>query len=285
MSKNLENIKHITNGDYIVIPIETGYIKPNENLNSIINPAKEIMEDGDYLAIAETPVSVSQGRLVDESRYSPSLKAKFLTTVWSKYLWGYVFGPLLGIKKRTIKNLRRLPKETYAHKEVVLQLYGLKHALKPASEAGIDLSNAPGSCVSLLPENPQKVAKQLKAEIGKNVCVMIIDTDATYKKNGKYFTGLPIAIDGIEANKGVIGYVKGQLGENMGSTPLGCSENISVEESLKIANIAEDYQKSLATEMSTIHSVKSVLGTDESSVTIEALDSITHTPAVIIRKK
>lgn len=285
MSKNLENIKHITNGDYIVIPIETGYIKPNENLNSIINPAKEIMEDGDYLVIAETPVSVSQGRLVDESRYSPSLKAKFITTVWSKYLWGYVFGPILGIKKRTIKNLRRLPKETYAHKEVVLQLYGLKHALKPASEAGIDLSNAPGSCVSLLPENPQKVAKQLKAKIGKNVCVMIIDTDATYKKNGKYFTGLPIAIDGIEANKGVIGYVKGQLGENMGSTPLGCSENISVEEGLKIANIAEDYQKSLATEMSTIHSVKSVLGTDESSVTIEALDSITHTPAVIIRKK
>lgn len=285
MSKNLENIKHITNGNYIVIPIETGYIKPNENLNSIINPAKEIMEDGDYLVIAETPVSVSQGRLVDESRYSPSLKAKFLTTVWSKYLWGYVFGPILGIKKRTIKNLRRLPKETYAHKEVVLQLYGLKHALKPASEAGIDLSNAPGSCVSLLPENPQKVAKQLKAEIGKNVCVMIIDTDATYKKNGKYFTGLPIAIDGIEANKGVIGYVKGQLGENMGSTPLGCSENISVEEGLKIANIAEDYQKSLATEMSTIHSAKSVLGTDESSVTIEALDSITHTPAVIIRKK
>lgn len=285
MSKNLENIKHITNGDYIVIPIETGYIKPNENLNSIINPAKEIMEDGDYLVIAETPVSVSQGRLVDESNYRPSLKAKFLTTVWSKYLWGYVFGPLLGIKKRTIKNLRRLPKETYAHKEVVLQLYGLKHALKPASEAGIDLSNAPGNCVSLLPENPQKVAKQLKAEIGKNVCVMIIDTDATYKKNGKYFTGLPIAIYGIEANKGVIGYVKGQLGENMGSTPLGCSENISVEEGLKIANIAEDYQKSLATEMSTIHSVKSVLGTDESSVTIEALDSITHTPAVIIRKK
>ena len=285
MSKNLENIKHITNGDYIVIPIETGYIKHNENLNSIINPAKEIMEDGDYLVIAETPVSVSQGRLVDESNYRPSLKAKFLTTVWSKYLWGYVFGPLLGIKKRTIITLRRLAKETYAHKEVVLQLYGLKHALKPASEAGIDLSNAPGSCVSLLPENPQKVAKQLKAEIGKNVCVMIIDTDATYKKNGKYFTGLPIAIDGIEANKGVIGYVKGQLGENMGSTPLGCSENISVEEGLKIANIAEDYQKSLATEMSTIHSVKSVLGTDESSVTIEALDSITHTPAVIIRKK
>ena len=283
MSKDLKNIKHITNGSYIVIPIETGYIKPNENLDSIINPAREIMEDGDYLVIAETPISVSQGRLVDESKYIPSLKAKFLTTVWSKYLWGYIFGPILGIKKRTIKNLRRLPKETYAHKEVVLQLYGLKHALKPASEAGIDLSNAPGTYVSLLPENPQRVAKQIKEDIGKNVCVMIIDTDATYKKNGKYFTGLPIAIDGIEANKGIIGYVKGQLGQNMGSTPLGCNEAISVEKGLEIANIAEDYQKSLATEMSTIHSVKNVLGTDESNVTIESLDSITHTPAVIIR--
>ncbi len=55
-----ENIKHVINGDYMVIPIETGYIKPNENLNSIITPARELMEDGDYLVIAETPISVSR---------------------------------------------------------------------------------------------------------------------------------------------------------------------------------------------------------------------------------
>ena len=281
----MKNVKHVINGDYIVIPIETGYNKPNEDLNQIILPAKELMKDGDYLVIAETPVSVSQNRLVDESEYTPSLTAKFLTTVWSKYLWGYALGPLLGIKKRTIRNLRKLPEETKAHKEVVLQLYGLKHALKPASEAGIDLSNAPGSCVSLLPENPEKVAKEIKKEIGKDIIVLIIDTDATYMKNGKYFTGLPIAIDGIESDKGFFGYLKGQLSENMGSTPLGCSEKISIEKGLKMANIAEDYQKSLSTEMKTIHSVKSVLGTEIDEVTIEALDSITHTPAVIIRKK
>ena len=283
-SEELKNIKHVINGEYVVIPIETGYIKPNDNLDSIIIPAKELMKDNDYLVIAETPISISQGRLVDESKYTPSLTAKFLTVIWSKYLWGYVLGPLLKIKKRTIKNLRRLPKETEAHKEVVLQLYGLKHALKPASEAGIDLSNAPGTYVSLLPENPEKVAKEIKNEIGKDVKVMIIDTDATYFKNGKYFTGLPIAIDGIEADKGFFGYLKGQLSENMGSTPLGCSEKIDVETALKIANIAEDYQKSLSTEMKTIHSVKAVLGTEIDEVTIEDLDSIIHTPAVIIRK-
>ena len=285
MTTELKDVKHVINGDYIVIPIETGYIKPNENLNSIIEPAKELMEDNDYLVIAETPISVSQGRLIDESKYTPSLTAKFLTTVWSKYIWGYILGPLLKIKKRTIKNLRKLPEETKAHKEVVLQLYGLKHALKPASEAGIDLSNAPGTYVSLLPENPENVAKEIKREIGKEICVMIIDTDATYMKNGKYFTGLPIAINGIEADKGFFGYFKGQLSQNMGSTPLGCSEQLDVEFALKIANIAEDYQKSLSTEMKTIHSVKSVLGSEIDEVTVEDLDSITHTPAVIIRKK
>ena len=95
--ENLKNIKHVINGDYIVIPIETGYIKPHDNLDVIINPAKELMEEGDYLVIAETPISVSQGRLVDESKYTPSLTAKFLTTIWSKYLWGYVLGPVLRI--------------------------------------------------------------------------------------------------------------------------------------------------------------------------------------------
>ncbi|WP_405293420.1 coenzyme F420-0:L-glutamate ligase [Methanobrevibacter sp.] len=284
MDSELENIKHVKNGDYLVIPIETGYIKPNDSLDCIIEPARELMNDNDYLVIAETPISVSQNRLVDESKYRPSLTAKFLTTVWSKYLWGYVLGPLLKIKKRTIKNLRKLPKETEAHKEVVLQLYGLKHALKPASEAGIDLSNAPGTFVSLLPENPERVACEIKDEISKDICVMIIDTDATYMKNGKYFTGLPIAIEGIDADNGFYGYVKGQLSENMGSTPLGCSEKMDVETALKIANIAEDYQKSLSTEMKTIHSVKEVLGSEIDEVTIEDLDSITHTPAVIIRK-
>lgn len=281
--KSLDNIKYREIEDYYIIPIETNYIKPNENLDCIIKPACELMEDGDYLVIAETPIAISQGRLVDESEYTPGLKAKFLAGFWSKYLWGYVLGPLLGIKKRTIKNLRKLPPETKAHKEVVLQLYGLKHALKPASEAGIDLSNAPGTSVSLLPENPTQVSCEIRDKINKDVTVMIIDTDATYMRNNKYFTGLPIAIDGIEANKGVFGYVKGQLSKNMGSTPLGCSRDIGVEEALKIANIAEDYQKSLETAMATIHSVKSVLGTED--VTIEALDSITHTPAVIIREK
>ncbi len=282
--------KYIFNNDYKIIPIETSYIKPNESLDKLFNKCMHLLEDEDYLVIAETPISVSQGRLVDEAEYTPGLSSKFLAGIWSKYIWGYFLGPILKIKKRTIKNLRRLPPETAAHKQVVLELYGWKHALKPASEAGIDLSNSPGTFVSLLPKNPQKVAEEianmLKNKTNKDVNVMIIDTDATYRRGNKYFTGLPTAIEGIESNKGVWGYTLGQISKNMGSTPLGSSKKLSVEYSLKIANIAEDYQKSLETAMETIHSAKKVLSTDsaEDSISIETLNKITHTPAVIIRK-
>ena len=285
-TKEGQKYKYVEIKGYQVIPIETHYIKPNESIDFMIEDISKLAEDGDYLVIAETPISVSQGRLVDEADYTPSFKATFLATYWSKYFWGYVLGPLLGIKERTIKNLRKLPEESKRHKEVVLQLYGWKHALKPASEAGIDLSNAPGTCVSLLPENPEKVAKEITAEIknktNNTITTLIIDTDATYRRGNKYFTGLPIAIPGIEADKGVFGYTLGQLSENLGSTPLGCSREIDVDEAIEIANIAEDYQKSLPTAMATIHSVKEVLDSDTSEVSIESLDSIIHTPAVLV---
>ncbi|MDD6048235.1 MAG: coenzyme F420-0:L-glutamate ligase [Methanobrevibacter ruminantium] len=283
-----QKYKYVEIKGYKVIPIETHYIKPNESIAFMIDDISKLANEGDYLVIAETPISVSQGRLVDEADYTPSLKATFLATYWSKYFWGYVLGPILGIKERTIKNLRKLPEESKRHKEVVLQLYGWKHALKPASEAGIDLSNAPGTCVSLLPENPEKVAKEISADIknktSNTITTLIIDTDATYRIGNKYFTGLPIAIPGIEADKGVFGYTLGQLSENLGSTPLGCSREIDVDEAIEIANVAEDYQKSLSTAMETIYSVKDVLDSDTHEVTVESLDSIIHTPAVLIRK-
>lgn len=288
---NLTNIGHtnIIINNYEVIPVKTSYIEPNESLDKLINKAIAYCEDGDYLVIAETPISVSQGRLVDEEDYTPSIKAKFLANVWSKYIWGYFLGPLLGIKKRTIKNLRKLPKEAERHKELVLDLYGWKHALKPASEAGIDLSNAPGTYVSLLPKNPEEVAKKIakiiKEKTEKDLTVLIIDTDATYKIHNTYFTGLPIAIDPIKKNKGVFGYFLGQLGSNEGSTPLGTSKELNIKKALELANTAEEYQKSLETAMETIYSAKKVLDTEYDEVSVKSLESIIHTPAVLLRNK
>jgi len=68
----MKNIK------YKIIPIKTGYIKPNEPYDVIIDHSKDLLEDGDFLVISETPIAISQGRLVDESEFKPSIISIFL---------------------------------------------------------------------------------------------------------------------------------------------------------------------------------------------------------------
>ncbi len=273
---------------YITLPVNTGYIKPGESYDSIIESALELLEEEDFLVISETPLAISQGRLVDEADFEPSFSAYFLAEIWSKYLWGYICGPLFKIKKRTIKNLRKLPQEARSHKEVILQYYGWKHALKPASEAGVDLSNAPGTCVSLLPHDPQGVSEEIAIKIrnisGKNVTVMIIDTDATYQLGKTKFTSLPISIDQIRNDMGIFGYLLGRMGKILGPTPLGVSKSHNIDNIMQIAAIAEDYQKNHENSMETVYDMQKLSDGDLNNITVEMLDSINHMPAVIVRK-
>ena len=215
--------------DYLTVPVVTGYIRPGEGFSEIIERAGALAMDGDFLVISETPISVAQGNLADESRFRPSITAVLLADIWSKYIWGYLLGPILGMKRRTIMNLRRLPPEARAHKEVVLRYYGLKHALKPASEAGIDLSNVPGTLVSLLPENPGEaanfIASEIRRKFGADVTAVIIDTDASYSILGRYFTSLPIAVPGIRSDTGFLGYIAGRFSGTIDLDP-GPGENI-----------------------------------------------------------
>ncbi len=273
---------------YKVIPVKTGYIRPNEPYDVIIENAKDLLEDGDFIVISETPIAISQGRLVDESKFKHSYLAIFLADIWSKYIWGYFLGPLLGIKKRTINNLRNLPFEARAHKAVVLKYYGLKHALKPASEAGIDLSNAPGTYVSLLPDKPEEVvadiAGKISKNVGKEVVAIVIDTDVTYEFLGKFFTSLPIATKGIKADFGIFGYFLGRFGKIIGPTPLAVSKQCDLEKIMKIAKIADDYQNENEYSMKTVYDMGNTFDGEIDGITIEMLDSIEHMPAVIVRK-
>lgn len=82
--------------NYITIPVKTGYIKPGESYDVIVENAKDLLNDGDFLVLSETPVSVSQGMLVDESKFEPSVLSTILADVWSKYIWGYLLGPSSG---------------------------------------------------------------------------------------------------------------------------------------------------------------------------------------------
>jgi F420-0:gamma-glutamyl ligase-like protein len=273
--------------EYTLIPIKTGYIKPNESYDIIIENAAEFLHEGDFLVISETPISVSQGRLIDESEFEVSILSFFLADIWSKYLWGYILGPIFKIKKRTIQNLRKLPPEARAHKKVILEYYGLKHALKPASEAGVDLSNVPGTMVSLLPNDPGGVSRDISNKILKDlkihVTVMIIDTDASYEIMGKPFTSLPIALDCIKSDLGFFGYLLGRFGTLLGPTPLGISTPTKLDLVLKIAKIAENYHKNNEKDIETIYDMENILKGNIKGVTVEMLDSMEHTPAIIVR--
>jgi len=272
---------------YKAIPIHTNYIKPNQSYDIIIDALEDGVEDNDFLVISETPIAISQGRIVDESRFKPSFAAYLLADWWSKYLWGYILGPLFGIKKRTIRNLKRLPPEARYHKELILRCYGWKHALKPASEAGVDLSNAPGTYVSLLPIKPEKVVDDISSEIysrtGKKVTVMIIDTDATYKLAGISFTSLPCAITQIKSNLGIFAYLLGRIGTIQGPTPLAVSRFMNLEQVIEVSLIAEECQKKNEINMETVYDMTLTFNEDFSGVTVDMLDSVPHTPAVIVR--
>lgn len=100
-------------------------------------------------------VSTAEGNFIDESKFKPGVLA-YLCYYWSKYLWGYVLGKLLKVKEDKIKNLRRMPKEeTLKHKQTIIEIVGLRYALKPYAEGGVDLTNVPGTYACPLPKNPK----------------------------------------------------------------------------------------------------------------------------------
>ena len=71
------------------------------------------------------------------------------------------------------------------------------------SEGGIDGSNLPYSYVSLplidADEAAMEIREQILAKLKRNVCVIIADTDKTYKFRNFFFTPRPKPIKGIHS--------------------------------------------------------------------------------------
>ena len=273
-----------------VIPIKTEYIQANEGYSKIIDAVKDICQDNDYLIISETPISTAEGNLLDESYYNPGLLAIFLAEFWSKYFWGYILCPLFGCKERTKKNLRKMPKEARNHKQLILKEYGIKYALQPTAEAGVDLSNVPDQFVSLLPENPMKSAKNIQYEIkkitNKTVHVVIIDTDGTYQFHNTKYTTLPIAIQGIKSGTGVFGFMLRKFSKKLGPTVLASTIDLDVNKLIELGNIAEKCEiKSNNDFFETIYDMKSTFNSNFNDISPEMLNNVIHIPAVLIKNE
>ena len=274
---------------YETIPIITKYMEAGSGYDELIREVAGKSMDGDYVFISETPISTIESNLVDESTYHAGIIATLITQLWCRYLWGYILCPLLGCKKRSIENLRRLPKEARNHKQFILERYGLKHALQPTSEAGVDLSNVPEQYVSLLPENPEQsvetITNLLETEYNKKVHITIMDSDATYKLHNRLFTTLPKSITGIRKDTGVFGYILQAFSQKLGPSILATTLELPCEEIIELARIAEEEQiRNSENFFETVYDMEDEFNTQSSQITANMLDNVKHVPAIIIRK-
>ena len=274
---------------YKALALTTSYWRPGDNYTvKIINTLESKVENGDFVVVSEKAICVAKGNIIDESSIQPGLTAKFLAGFWMRKIWGYPLGMLSGFGYRLLTRLRNYPFESGSrHKQVSLEQAGLLQALMFGSEGGIDGSNLAYSYVSLPLENADELAGQIQRQVmlklHKNICVIIADTDKTYRYRNFFFAPRPKPLKGIYSFGGILAFLAGRLlGLKRSSTPLavaGC--NLSDGEALTITNIADRARG--AGSGATVWDMAARFGVDLGSVTWEMLVAVRHKPLVVVR--
>jgi F420-0:gamma-glutamyl ligase-like protein len=276
---------------YSALAVATSYWKPNENyLCKIIEALEGKLLDGDFVIVSEKAIAIATGCIVNEAMVEPSRNAKFIAGFWMRVVWGYGLGILCGFGMRLLRRLRQYPLESGSrHKQVALERAGLLNALMFGSEGGIDGSNLAYSYVSLPLCNAERVAKKIHCyihkELNRDVCVVIADTDKTFRFCNFYFTPRPNSMQGIHSLGGVVSYVFGRvLRLKRSSTPLAVAGGfVLTKEALTVTNIADRVRGPGSG--ATVWDMASRFDVEVDGVSWAMIDSISHKPLVIVRKK
>jgi F420-0:gamma-glutamyl ligase-like protein len=275
---------------YKCLAIETGYWRPGTDyVQRIAESINGKIKNGDFVTISEKAISTASGNIVDESTIHPTKMTSLIAKYWMRHIWGHPLGILCHLKRKTAMRLREYPPtEGAAHKQVALNNAGFWQALLHGSEGGIDGSNLPYSYVSLPLKNPQQIAKnvqaQIKKELHKDIAVMILDTDKTYSFRNFHFTPRPKPIEGIHAFNGLVTYLAGHFFKfKRRATPLGLAgSRIGVDEALGIADLANRARGFGAGR--NVWDMAEAFHVYLTEVSWDMLDKVKHTPIVIVRR-
>ncbi|MEK6966930.1 MAG: coenzyme F420-0:L-glutamate ligase, partial [Thermoproteota archaeon] len=139
-------------------------IGPGDKLADLISSNAKL-QDGDILIISQKIISKQEGRTVNLSLVIPSILAAGLASEYQKN--PQVVEIILSETKRIVRM------------ENGILISETKHGFVCAN-AGVDESNVGEGYATLLPEDPDKSAKNLQEQIqkksGKKVAVLISDT-------------------------------------------------------------------------------------------------------------
>lgn len=275
---------------YHALALRTKYWKPGTDyVAEVVGALKGKVADGDFVVVSEKAVSTAQGSIVDENAIKPTLTATVLARIWMPFAWGYSLGIVCHFGERLLRRIRQYPSESGSrHKQVALGYAGFSQALMFGSEGGIDGSNLPYSLVSLPLRNPSLVAvalrRQIQQHLGKNVKVIIVDTDKTYTLANFHFTPRPNPMKGINSGGGIVAYVVGRAFRlRKRPTPLAVAGvKLIAEEALTIANVADRARGPGSG--ATVWDMAARFKVAATRVSWDMLAKVEHKPIVIIRK-
>jgi len=276
---------------YEAIALITGYWRPGDDyLQQIVEALKGKVQDGDVVTVSEKAISTASGNIVDEKPITSRVLAKLLAGFWMRIVWACLLGRFCHLRRKTVGRFRTYPIEEGAkHKQLALEEAGFFQALMHGSEGGIDGSNLPYSFVSLPLKNAQEMAKRIQervqAELGKNVVVVIVDTDKSYTFRNFHFTPRPNPIRGIQSHGGVFAYLLGRfLKLRARSTPIALSgSSLGAETALQIAETANKARGYGAGR--NVWDMAETFDVALTDVTWEMLERVEHRPIVIVRRR
>ncbi|MCL5067995.1 MAG: coenzyme F420-0:L-glutamate ligase [Thaumarchaeota archaeon] len=195
----LQTIPEVESGDDLAVTI----------LEACAREGVELWEN-DILIITSKIVSKAENSIVDLSRVVPSRKARSIAKLTGKdpveveIILGEVERitaviPVKKIMKSNPEIAYDITKDKEAASRAIdkvpaMLLTRTKNGLL-ATDAGLDYSNNPEGSASLLPRNPTASAKKLREDLkrisGKNIAVVITDTEISY---GNLYGSTEVAI-------------------------------------------------------------------------------------------
>jgi F420-0:gamma-glutamyl ligase-like protein len=271
------------------IRIKTKYWRPGtDHVSEVVKAVEGVLQDGDIVTVSEKAISTAMGHLVDESKFTSGITARFLASFWTRRIWSGPLGMLAKLKDGTRERLRNYPLiEGAAHKQVSLHYVGLLQSLRHYSEGGIDASNLPYSYVSLPLSKPEVEAVRLHSALsrGNEVSVIIVDGDTTYSWRNLHLSPRNVPVRGLIHFGGFLTFLLGRmLGFKSRSTPIAhAGESLNPDWTLTLANIAHRVRRHGAGR--TVWDMAEKLGVGLTEVTWSMLDGVDHYPIAILRRE